>query len=84
MRRFSRILPGVLQGFSAVQIAWRCAQSGANRSPSNSLLTGKNTGNLRNFAPKIEGNDSKSHILLEKAVRGAEIEQGIIMNVSGN
>ena len=38
--------------FSAVQTAWRCAQSSANLSPLNSLLTGKNTGNLRDFDPK--------------------------------
>jgi hypothetical protein len=31
---------------------WRCAQSGANLSPPKSLLTEKNTGNLRILSPQ--------------------------------
>ena len=45
----SDISATVGQRFSAVQTAWRCVQSGANLSPPNSLLTGKNTGNLPVF-----------------------------------
>jgi hypothetical protein len=39
--------------FSAALTVWRSAQSGANLSLPNSLRTGKNTGNLRDFDPEI-------------------------------
>ena len=53
----------------------------------NSLLTGKNTGNLRNFALENALSLSKLHILLEEIARSAEIGtgiQGINREVSGN
>jgi hypothetical protein len=40
------------RNFSTVQTVWRSTQSGANLSPANSLITGKITGNLRDFKPK--------------------------------
>ncbi len=50
----------------------------------NSLLAGKNTGNLRNFAVKIALLLSKSHILREKQPITCKSEQGINRDVSGN
>jgi hypothetical protein len=49
---YSRISAQSERNFCAVQTAWRSAQSGANSSPPNSLLTGKITGNLLDFDPK--------------------------------
>jgi len=49
MGMFGAFRGKVWRNSSALQTCWRSAQSGANLSLPNSLLTGKNTGNLRNF-----------------------------------
>src|SRR5579872_710633 len=45
--RFLAISNSMQPDFSPSQTEWRRTQSAANPSPLNSLLTGKNTGNLR-------------------------------------
>jgi len=54
----------------------------------NSLLTGKNTGNLRDLLSKMHTPFSKLHILIEKVARLAQIGtgtyQGINRRVFGN
>jgi hypothetical protein len=50
LRPFLAISSEIQADFSALQTAWRRGQSGANHSHANSLLTGKNTGNLHIFA----------------------------------
>jgi hypothetical protein len=80
---YSRISEQSERNLSAFQTAWRRAQSGATFLWGNSLLTGKITGNLRDFSSKTALSLSKLYILWEKHIRARESEQGIIRAVTG-
>jgi hypothetical protein len=84
LRRFLAVLRRTQPRFSATQTAWRSTESGANLSPQNSLLTGKNRGNFL-----ILGTKSSRHRLHSADTTGftgvATLKRtGNFLEVSGN